>query len=279
MAGDLPPEQSAELPAERSIEPLSERPVPSAPAQSGQGTPGTSSGCLIAIGVLALAMVIGAVIVGSAIRDAGSTVNRTVQGIQPGNVIATVMAPVTPTIIVRPPAIRQVRALADLTTLTTLMSTVVDVQQARVGTIVYEKLILIACGRVNAGVDLTKLTEQDVQPSPDGQTITVRLPKAELQDVYLIDDSTQPCTTRVYDRTNLILIPQTKELESEAREKAVQALRDMAVQSGMLSEADRNARVVIERVLLMSGYQKVVFVGDLPTIPTPIVITPTLTTP
>ena len=34
----------------------------------------------------------------------------------------------------------------------------------------------------------------------------------------------------------------------------------MALQVGILSEADRNARIVIERVLLLAGYQKVVFV-------------------
>jgi len=154
---------------------------------------------------------------------------------------------VTPTIVVRPPVIRQVQALADLTTVSTLMSTIVDVQQARVGNVIYEKLILIACGRVKAGVDLSKLREQDVTASPDGMTVTVQLPRAELLDAYLIDDSTQPCTTRVYDRTNLILIPETKELESQAREAAVKAIREMALQSGTLTEADRNARIIIER--------------------------------
>jgi hypothetical protein len=133
-----------------------------------------------------------------------------------------------------------------------------------VGDIVYEKLILIACGRVKAGVDLSKMRAQDVVASLDGMTVTLQLPRAELLDAYLIDDSTQPCTTRVYDRTNLILIPQTKELESEAREQADKAIRDMALQSGMLTEADRNARIVIERVLLLAGYQKVVFVTGKP---------------
>jgi hypothetical protein len=232
-------------------------------------------GCYVAAGGIALALVLGALIIASAVRDAGNAASRTIQGFQPGNVVATLVGPQTPTIVVRPPAIRQVRAVSDLTTVSTLMSTVVDVQQARVGNIIYEKLILIACGRVKAGVDLSKLTEQDVQASPDGLTVTVRLPKAELQDVYLIDDPSQPCTTRVYDRTNLILIPQTKDLETEARDKAVQALHDMAIQSGVLDDADRNARVAIERVLLLAGYQKVVFEGVNPAEDTPTVITPT----
>jgi hypothetical protein len=227
--------------------------MPGAPARS-------PIGCYALGGLLALALLCSALIVAGAIRDTGSSVGKTIEDANPANIAATIAAPQTPTIIVRPPAIRQVRALADLTTVSTLMSTIVDVQQARIGNIVYEKLILIACGRVKAGIDLSKLHEQDVSTSPDNLTVTVRLPKAEILDAYLIDDSTQPCTTKVYDRTNLILIPQTKELEGQAREAAVKAIRAMAVQSGMLTEADRNARAVIERVLLLAGYQKVVFV-------------------
>ena len=44
------------------------------------------------------------------------------------------------------------------------------------------------------------------------------------------------------------------------REQAIKAIRDIALQSGILTEADRNARIIIERVLLLAGYQKVVFV-------------------
>jgi hypothetical protein len=70
-------------------------------------------------------------------------------------------------------------------------------------------------------------------------------------------------------------------MEGQAREEAVKAIRDMAVQSGMLTEADRNARAVIERVLLLAGYEKVVFVDTSPQpVTTPIpVATSTTTTP
>ena len=219
-------------------------------------------GCYVVGALLIVALIAGALIIAGAMQNSATSVSRSLDSANPINVVATVMAVPTPTIVVRPPAIREVQALADLTTVSTMMSTIVDVQQARVGDLIYEKLILIACGRVKAGVDLSKLRPEDVTSSPDGVTVTVQLPKAELLDVYLIDDSTQPCTTRVYDRSNLLLIPQTKELEGLAREQALKAIRDMALQVGILSEADRNARIVIERVLLLAGYQKVVFVNS-----------------
>ena len=36
---------------------------------------------------------------------------------------------------------------------------------------------------------------------------------------------------------------------------AVKAIHDMAIQSGIVDEADKNARALIERVLLLAGYQ------------------------
>jgi hypothetical protein len=81
-----------------------------------------------------------------------------------------------------------------------------------------------------------------------------------LQDAYLIDDANQPCTTRVYDRTNLLVIPESKDLEAQAREKALESIRLTALESGMLDEARRNAQLAIERILLSAGYERVEFI-------------------
>jgi len=214
--------------------------------------------------IVALGIVLAAIIVSLALMRLSQSAQSAAQAVQsanPFNAINTALPQATPTIVVRPPVIQQVRAVADLTTTSATMSTVVEVQKARVSNIVYERLLLIACGRVKAGIDLSQLREEDIRVSTDGKRVTVRLPKADVQDAYLIDDSTQPCTTKVYDRTNLLVIPETRELESQAREQAVKAIRDMALQSGMLREADRNARIIIERILLASGYESVEFVN------------------
>jgi hypothetical protein len=215
-----------------------------------------STGCLVVIGVLGGAVIVAATIVALALRGFGDVVERN----NPISAVGTLTAPSTPTIVVRPPALLQVRALNDLATAQMLLSTIVEADQARVGNVLYERLVLIACGRVKAGIDLAQLREEDVRV--EGDTVTVRLPKAKLLDTYLIDDSSQPCNTKVYDRTNLVLLPAGKDLESQAREKAVIALRETAVQSGILSEANKNARVAIERILLLAGYKQIVFVDE-----------------
>lgn len=224
------------------------------PGRSG----GQNWGCLIAATVLGVSLVITAAILAIALSGAGRSVSSALDRNNPANILATNIPQPTPTIVVRPPAILQVRAISQLATAQSMMSTVVEAEKARVGDILYERLVLIACGRVKAGIDLSQLSEEDIIVEDD--TVTVRLPKAQLQDVYLIDDSTQSCTTKVYDRTNLILLPETRELEQQAREKALDAIRNTAVESGLLDEADRNARTAIERVLLIAGYKRIIFV-------------------
>lgn len=243
---------------------MTEKNLPAASSPQPQPTPhqpkASSWGCIAIAIILGGAIVASALIITGAFRDLGVGISKVAES-NPLSAIATALPPPTPTIVVRPPAIRQVRAVADLTTVSALLSTVVEAEQPRLDGLVSEKLLLIACGKVTAGVDLAGIKEADITASEDG-TVTVRLPKAQIKDTFLIDDATQPCTTKVYDRTNLLVIPETKELEGQAREKAVEAIRDTAIQSGVLTDANKNARAVIEKVLLLAGYQKVIFVEN-----------------
>lgn len=218
------------------------------------------SGCATAALILGGAVMLAALLAAAAVFGLGQAVNDLLERARPNRVLATALPQHTPTIVARLPAILQVRAVADLATAQTTMSTVVEAEKARVGEIIYERLVLIACGRVRAGVDLSALRDDDVRV--EGDVVTIRLPRAELQDVYLIDDSQSACTTRVFDRTNLVLLPESKELEAQAREKALQAIRDTAVESGILIDAERNARTVIERILLLAGYREVRFLAE-----------------
>jgi hypothetical protein len=251
-------------PAPPALVPESAPPVlvENAPPPAGGLNMTPTTGCLIGVGIMAVSLVAAALLIAFAIRDSANRAAESVDRMNPANVLATLAPPPTPTIVVRPPAILSVRALSDLATAQMLMSTVVEADQARVGNIVYEKLVLIACGRVKAGIALNELKDSDVTESADGKTVTVRLPRAKMLDSYLIDDPNQPCTTKVYDRTNLIVLPETKELESQAREKALEAIRQTAEESGLMSEARRNAQIAIERILLNAGYDKVEFVEE-----------------
>ncbi|MCS7056978.1 MAG: DUF4230 domain-containing protein [Thermoflexales bacterium] len=257
---------SPSAPTGQNREPHPEPPSPTTRPAGGQAPPGgisqTTLGCLIGASIIALALLIAGLLVAFALRESTERMAEAIDRANPANVVQTVLPQPTPTVVVRPPALLQVRAIGELATAQSLLSTIVEVNQARVGNVLYEKLVLIACGRVKAGIDLTQLKESDVEVREDGKTVRVRLPRAQLLDAYLIDDSTQPCTTRVYDRTNLLLIPESKDLEAQAREKALEAIRTTAIESGLLNDARRNTQIAIERILLSAGYERVEFIEE-----------------
>jgi hypothetical protein len=259
-----PDQQPGQTPAPKPVPAITEvaPPMMVENAPPPRGPINASTGCLIGVGIMAVSLVAAALLIAFAIRDSANRAAESVDRMNPANMLATIAPPPTPTIVVRPPAILSVRAISELATAQMLMSTVVEADQARVGNVLYEKLILIACGRVKAGIDMSELKDSDVVESADGKTVTVRLPRAKMLDSYLIDDPSQPCTTKVYDRTNLIVLPETKELESQAREKAIEAIRKTAEESGLMSEARRNAQIAIERILLNAGYDKVEFIEE-----------------
>ncbi len=187
---------------------------------------------------------------------------RTIQGIAnlPNQVERTVkgaLAQPTPTVTVLPPAIDQLRPLARLQTEAYFLSTVVDVTIPRGLLEIWpdDYLLLVACGKVTAGVDLKKLTEDDVRVN--NGTVIIRLPPAEIFDVFLFED--RDCTY-VYRRKEAPLVSPNEVIESEARQQAVESFRQTALDNGILERAQRNAEQEIRRLLQLVGYDQVEFV-------------------
>lgn len=115
-----------------------------------------------------------------------------------------------------------------------------------------DKLLLIVHGQAVAGVDLSQVQAGNVQI--DGRSVAVTLPPAQLLSVSL-DNS----KTRVYSRTTGLLVPVDPNLESEVREKAEADLRQSALQSGILTTAQGNARATLTTLLRSLGFQQITF--------------------
>jgi hypothetical protein len=98
-----------------------------------------------------------------------------------------------------------------------------------------DRILLIAHGQVIAGFDLAKLNQRDISIS--GKTIKITLPKPEILVTSL--DNNQ---TRVYDRQQGLLNRGDRNLESQARLAAEQAITQAACQGHILDEASKNAR-------------------------------------
>jgi hypothetical protein len=160
----------------------------------------------------------------------------------------------TPTILMQPAVIDQIKPLGQLHTASYFLSTVVDTQM-KIGALQQlQRVLLVACGKVDGGVDLAKLQPSDIQTL--GDRVIIRLPAPEIFTTQLFDD--RNCTYVVM-RDEGILLPPNLVLETAAREAAVGNFRETALANGILDQARNNAEGEIRRLLGLVNYRDVQF--------------------
>ena len=113
-----------------------------------------------------------------------------------------------------------------------------------------DKILLIAHGKVIAGVDLSSISSQDV--NIQGKELTINLPATKILSSTL-DNS----KTTVYDRTQGLLTHGNKDLESEARVAAEKSITKAACDSGILQDAKNNAIERIRQLFEFAGFTTV----------------------
>lgn len=176
---------------------------------------------------------------------------------------ATIVVTPTPVIQSGTAVVRRIQQLSRLETAAYTVEQVIDVSQGQ-GNPVFDflagdNLLLIAHGKVVAGVDLSLLDPSAVTISPDGRTITLRLPPAQIFSSTL--DNTK---TRVYSRDRRILAPENKDLESLARLEAERQILQTACEDGVLSRATESAEISLQKFLSLLDYSEVVVVPSAP---------------
>jgi hypothetical protein len=116
-----------------------------------------------------------------------------------------------------------------------------------------EKVLLLATGDVEAGVDLASLGRDDVKVN--GETVTIRLPEPEILSVSLDEQK-----TGVYDRDfgPLNLRPDD-DLVEKARAAAVDRIEQAARDEDILDQAEQNAEDSIRAFVSTLGFEEVRF--------------------
>lgn len=117
-----------------------------------------------------------------------------------------------------------------------------------------DQITFLATGDVIAGVDLAQLQPKDVWREPDG-TVVMRLPPAQIL-ISRVDNR----ESRVMSRKTGVLRRSDINLEARARQNAEQAIRNEAVNKGILNLAGQNAQKRLADLLHTLGFQKVRFV-------------------
>src|SRR6202012_1616947 len=157
--------------------------------------------------------------------------------------------------ISQPTVIASIQRLARLESVVYTMDKVVEgdrTNQYLPDILTGDKLLLIVHGQAVAGGDLSSIQASNAQI--DGRSITIAMPAAQLLSVSL-DNS----KTRVYSRITGLLVPADPNLESEVREKAEADLRQSALDSGILTTAEGNARANLTTLLRSLGFQQITF--------------------
>jgi hypothetical protein len=216
--------------------------------------PAVKSGWVFVFGVAALLILaLGAYGAVMAVRSAASPVESLSENV--GTQVAQLLHP-TPTIRPDPVAIvREVRALARLETIQYTVERVIiaETGQGAFGFLFGDRLLLVAHGTVIAGVDLGRLQPRDIEFDDLGR-VYVRLPEAEVFVAALDNDKSY-----VYDRDTGLLTRGNVQLEAEARRAAEAAIRDTALEDGILEQARVNAESYLYGLLRSLGFTDVVF--------------------
>ena len=119
-----------------------------------------------------------------------------------------------------------------------------------------DEITFLATGDVIAGLDLSKLQQQDVWRSPDG-AINVRLPPPEIL-VSRVDNT----ESRVINRKTGMLRRSDVDLETRARQHAETNIRAEALKKGILPLAADNGEKKLAELLRTFGFERVRFVSS-----------------
>ncbi|WP_330203827.1 DUF4230 domain-containing protein [Cyanobacterium sp. Dongsha4] len=153
--------------------------------------------------------------------------------------------------------IQQIQGVSELTTTVFVMDAIAPISsQRKLGEWVIGEtsLLYIARGEVKAGLDLSKITPNDVKINQD--TITIKLPSPEILDSKIDVTKSQVYD---YDRGFLNLGPDNApQLQSEAQKQTLNKIKQTACDENILEQANERAIMVISQLMKTSGYKNVV---------------------
>jgi hypothetical protein len=149
-----------------------------------------------------------------------------------------------------------VRTLARLETVSYHIERVIDLrdQQSLLFGLVktQDAILFIAVGEVTAGVDLSELTEGDVQVDKANDRVVVTLPPARILSVRLDNEHSW-----VFSRTTDVLAKRQEDLETRARREAESTLEQAAIGGGILDRARESAESTVTSLIRSLGYSSV----------------------
>lgn len=160
-----------------------------------------------------------------------------------------------------PPVLKEIRDLSEYHAAEGSFETIIDLEKdvRFVPSILAgQKVLFIGVGTVDAFVDLGGLTESAIDVDEEANSIEVRLPRAELDDVVIDHE-----LSRVYDRDRGLfdrlgsMFVDNPSSEDELFEGAVAKIEEAALATSLLETAEENTAEMITGMLSLAGYDTV----------------------
>jgi hypothetical protein len=115
-----------------------------------------------------------------------------------------------------------------------------------------DALLLVAAGDVVAGVDLAKVSDDDIRMDAVARSVRVRLPAPQI-----VASTLDERTTHVYARSTDVLATRNEALEGDARRAAEEQMRKAALDAGILDRARGSADGTLRALLRSLGYENI----------------------
>lgn len=164
--------------------------------------------------------------------------------------------PVKPQIDIPTLVVQQIQGVEELTTTVyTMEATVPTTAERKLGDFVIgtTQLLYVGHGEVRAGIDLSKITTQDI--TVNNNTIAITLPPPKILDSKIDVDNSYVYN---YDRGFLNLGPDVApRLHTLAQQRTLAKIVDSACHEGILDTANAEAKNAIDRLLNNAGYNEV----------------------
>ncbi|GII56372.1 hypothetical protein Pth03_47610 [Planotetraspora thailandica] len=125
------------------------------------------------------------------------------------------------------------------------------------------RTLFVGVGSVDAYVDFSGLSKDAITVSPDGKTVTVRLPHAQLEKPNLDNKRSYVYAQQrgLFDRVSDFLSSSSQN-QQELYLLAEQKIGDTAASSDLRARADQNTKVALESMLKSLGFTTVVIQYD-----------------
>lgn len=163
---------------------------------------------------------------------------------------------ITPQVEIPTLIVSRIKGIQELTTTVQTMETIVPASAERkLGDIslATTRLLYIARGEIRAGIDLSQLTEADIEVNKN--RIKINLPPSKI-----LDSKIDVNNSRVYDydRGFLNLGPDlAPQLQTIAQKKTLVEIINTACSEGILHTANERAKETITQLLSSTGYEQI----------------------